>query len=81
MRPARIEPAAHRVPDGLGLLEDLFQHEVFVATTFGRGEIPIDVDGLELDLLAVEVPNAYGTRRHLGHLVVIQRDDVTRVIE
>src|SRR2546430_11539264 len=52
------EAAAQRVPHALGLLHDLFQHEVLVPAALDRGEVPLHMRDRLLLLDGGEVEDA-----------------------
>ena len=76
----RQRPTGKAVGDNAGLLEDLLEHEVAVATLLGGLHVPLDghdlvahggeiFDGIDLVAPAV----------HSGHLPVLQEDDLAGV--
>ena len=66
---------ADRLGHGLGLLEDLLEHERLVAALLGALLVPVDLLPLgRLDLGAVD-EEANAVRRHLDHLAVRRVDD------
>src|ERR687891_598264 len=71
-------PAADRVPDRLGLLVDLLQHEVLEAALLGLAEVPLDLERPGLGLDALEVGDAHAFGAELRHLPVGQRHDPSR---
>ena len=80
---ARLErdPAEHRVAHGVGLLEDLLQHEVRVAGFFGRDGVPGDPRRAALHGLSVESREPGAGRGDDGHLAVVEKNDVASVAE
>ena len=66
------EMAPHRVLDGLRLLEDLLEHEVFVPAPFDGGEVPLDLAHRLADARQLEVADAIPLAGQHGHLPVVQ---------
>src|SRR5690606_5109148 len=76
-----IDPAAQGVLDGARLLEDLLEHEVLVAALFRLNGAPIDTTCATLDLCAIQRLDAYPASGELGHLAILQDEDVAGVAE
>ena len=76
-----VDPADQRVPDRRGLLVDLLQHEVVEAALLGARHVPLHLEGLDLDLVAVEVRDANVVGPHLDHLVLVDRQDGPRLLQ
>ena len=79
--PGRVDPAPEGVPDRLGLLVDLLQHEVVEPALLRGGEVPLHLDRGRLDLVPVEIdqPNRIGA--HLGDLPLGQRHEAARPLK
>ena len=60
--PRIVDATADRVAHGLGLLVDLFEHEVLEAALLCGIHVPLDVNRLGGDLNAVEAPHADDSR-------------------
>src|SRR5205085_9003661 len=69
------EATAHRVLDGLRLLEDLLQHEVIEAAFLDLVEIPIDAADPFAHPARVEVQHLVSVAREHTHLAIVQIDD------
>ena len=76
-----VDPADQRVPDRRGLLVDLLQHEVVEPTLLRARHVPRHLEGLDLDLVAVQIRDANVARPHLDHLVLVDRQDGPRLLE
>jgi hypothetical protein len=76
-----VDAPADRVGDGARLLEDLFEHEVFVAA-FRRGDRVPAYDGNRLiDRRTVEAGAAKAVAGHNGHLLVVEEGHSTGVVQ
>ena len=75
-----VDPAPNAVHDGLGLLEDLLEHEVRIAALFELGDAELQLLDVDLALLVVE---RYDLQRvvaiHDHYLAVIDIDDLVRI--
>ena len=85
-RPARADPARRRGrPACSGSprpLVDLLEHEAHVepALLCAR-DVPRHLEGLDLDLVAVQIRDANVPGPHLDHLVLVDRQDGPRLLE
>ena len=75
------QAAAHAVADGLGLLVDLLQHEVIEAALFDLLEIPVDLVDLLVGRDVVDGLGDETVAAHRHHLVVVEIDDLLRVLQ
>ena len=73
--------AQQGVPDGAGLLENLFLHEMFVATLFRHDGIPGDVLRRPLDRASIVVHDADAIFGQNGNVAVDEEEDVTRMFK
>ncbi len=74
-------PAADRVGDRPGLLEDLLVHEVLVAILLRGHRAPLDLPRLAGDRLAVSPVDRDPARREHRELALLEVDHVARVLE
>ncbi len=75
------EPPTQRVGHGPRLLSDLLEHEVVVATLFGGGGVPVDVEVLTGRQVAVEVGDLDVVRRDGDDLVLAELDRLPGVLD
>ena len=68
--PAVADAVADRLGDGLGLLVDLLEHERLVAALLGALVVPVELDGLVVDDLAVRHREGRALRRDRDDLAV-----------
>ena len=73
------DPAAERIADGLGLFEDLLEHEMLVAALLDLPQIPGDLLDLLGDLLVVDGGGGNALGSQGDHLAVVEVDDLARV--
>ena len=71
-----LDPGGDGVPQGLGLLHDLLDHKVLIASLFRRGNVPVHRLHFGFQLLAEGVEHLHRIRRDAGDLVVFQHDIV-----
>ncbi len=74
---ARGDGAAQR----LGLLHDLLEHEVLVASLFRGGNLPVDGEVLLFDSLPERVVDLDAVARQHGDLAVLHIRDIARVLD
>ena len=65
-----------RVGHGFGLLVHLFGHEVVVAVLAGCIEVPVDVQGLRLHRVALEIRHRDRPRAEFGDAVIVEDEEV-----
>jgi hypothetical protein len=66
-----VEASAQGVGEGVGLLEDLLEHEVLETALFGGGGVPVDVGCLAGDGDVVYVADVDGVGLEEGQVVVV----------
>ena len=71
-----LDPGGDGVPQGLGLLHDLLDHKVLIASLFRRGNVPVHRLHFGFQLLAEGVEHLHRIRRDAGDQVVFQHDIV-----
>ena len=75
------DPAADRVRDRPGLLEDLLEHEVLVAPLLRHDERPLDGARLPVHRLPLEVGDLQVVGPNHGHLPVLQENHTAGVLQ
>ena len=78
---AVVVTSTDRVGDSIRLFADLLGHEARPAALLGGGRIPCDLEGLDLDPLAVEIGDGDRIRRDRHDLVLTDRDGVAGVLD
>src|SRR5687767_4289898 len=74
-------PAAYRVANGLGLLEDLLEHEVRIAAALDLLELPRDLIDRSVLLKVVEIPQLVAVTCQDHHVAVIEIDHLAGVAD
>jgi hypothetical protein len=72
---------AERLLDRVGLVVDLLQHEGLVAGFLGHLVVPVDVDDLARELVAVDVDEAGALGRDRDDLAVVDQLDLPRLLQ
>ena len=75
----RVKASADRVPERVGLLVNLLDHEVLVAALLDRAEIPVDLLHLARDGRIVERVDGHALGRYACDVPVLEVDDLARV--
>src|SRR5205814_5725799 len=81
VRTLRIHSVAHRVPDGLGLLEDLLEHEVGIAGLFSRFAIPWNGARLSPNGHTIQGPEGDPVGGQHRQLAIVEDESLSRVLE
>ena len=78
---AVLNAGGGRPADGMGLLVDLFEHEVRVAALFRSVDVPVDVVSLLLHGVHLAVIDADAVCTEDGELAIVEVGDVARVAD
>ena len=75
------QAAAHGIAEHFRLLENFFQHEVREPALRNGVRIEFHILNVALDFVAVHVHDGVGAALYLNHVVVIEIDDLLRVVD
>ena len=81
IRPGAQDPARQRLPQRLGLLVDLLEHEVLVAALLGGLDGPLDRLRDALHRPPVDVGDDHAARPQVGDVALLEEDDAPGVRE